>query len=177
VTGSGTIRVLKRDGTVEEFDGQKLAAAIWRVIRHEGQPFERATYLSDAVLFYLSRSGRACTSSAAVFEMCVKVLQHVQLARSAGAMQEHRSWRHRKRTVLRIHHEGGKTTLWDKSWLARFAQRSWHLSPAASRIVAANVEHELLSCDQAEFDRQCVIEKLNDCVASYGLADAVPVHQ
>jgi hypothetical protein len=174
MSGSGTIRVLKRDGSVELFDVVKLSGVLWRAIRPSGHPYERARYLGDAVMFYLSRDGSRCVSSAAIFEMCVRLLQHVGFAEAATAFQGHRSWRQAKRKSLRVTHEGLKVTLWDKSWLAGFAQRCWHLSPGTARTIAGEIEAGLLAGGEDQVSRFAVIEMLNERVAAYGLADAVP---
>jgi hypothetical protein len=175
LVGSWTIRVLKRDGQAEEFDGLKLAAAIWRAMGGRKDTYSRAIYLSEAVRFYLSRGRQGCVSSAAIFEMCVMLLQHVGLPSAARRMQEHRSWRLARRREFRIRHERGELTLWEKAWLAQFAQRCWHLSTRTARILAGQVEADLLRGAAREVPRQEIIDRLNEVTAAYGLADAVPV--
>ena len=83
MAGSGTIRILKRGGGVEDFDGLKLAAALWRTLGGGREGYHQSLYLSDAVRFYLVRGGRYCVSSAAIFEMCVRLLCHI--GRTAAA--------------------------------------------------------------------------------------------
>jgi len=173
--GSRTIQVLKRNGKAEEFDELKLACAFWRAMggRRESRPV--AVHLSQAVRFYLSREQHSCISSAAIFEMCVKVLVHAELLEAASMLQAHWSWRQGRRRELRVRHDFGKVTLWDKSWLADFAQRSWRLSRRSARILAEQVETDLLKDGPQEVARDEVIARLNDAVSAYGLADAVPV--
>ena len=177
LVGSWTIRVLKRDGQAEEFDGLKLAAAIWRAMGARKVTYSRAVYFSDAVRFYLLRGRQGCVSSAAIFEMCVKLLQYVGEPVAARQMQEHRSWRLARRRELCIRHERGELTLWEKAWLAQFAQRCWHLSTRTARILAGQVEADLLRGTAHEVPRQDIIDRLNDITAAYGLADAVPVER
>ena len=169
------IRVLKRDGKAEEFDGLKLAATIWRAMGGGKEAYSQAVFFSDAVRFYLSRSRRGCVSSAALFEMCVKLLQHIGQPLAARRLQEHRSWRLARRREFRIRHERGKLTLWEKGWLADFAQRCWGLSPGTARTLAGQVEADLLRTPAREVPRQEIINRLNEITAAYGLADAVPV--
>jgi hypothetical protein len=175
LVGSWTIRVLKRSGQAEEFDGLKLAAAIWRAMGGRKGAYPQALYFSDAVRFYLSRGRQGCVSSAAIFEMCVKLLQYVGQPLAARRLQEHRSWRLARRRGLRIRHERGELTQWEKGWLAEFAQRCWRLSAPTARILAGQVEADLLREDSREIPRQEIIDRLNEITAAYGLADAVPV--
>lgn len=169
------IRVLKRNGSSESFDSSKLTAALWRAVKPCGESHQRASALADAVLFYLARNESPCVSSAAIFEMCLKTLGHVNLSHAARLMQFHRFWRQSRRKNLRIRHDDQKLTLWDKGWLADVAQTSWNLSPTTCRILAADVEMQLLEDGRDELGRHYVIELMNDRVAAYGLADAVPV--
>lgn len=171
------IRVLKRDGQAEEFDGLKLAAAIWRAMGGDRDSYSQALYLSDAVRSYLWRGRQGCVSSAAIFEMCVKLLQYVGQPLAARRLQEHRSWRLARRREFRIRHEPGKLTLWEKAWLAQFAQRCWRLSPCTARILAGQIEADLLQTPAREVPRQEIIDRLNEITAAYGLADAIPVSQ
>jgi hypothetical protein len=107
--------------------------------------------------------------------MCVKLLQYVGQPLAARRLQEHRSWRLGRRREFRIRHERGKLTVWEKSWLAEFAQRCWRLSARTSRILAGQVEEDLLRTPAREVPRQEIIDRLNEITAAYGLADAVPV--
>ena len=176
MNGSGTIQVVKRDGSSEPFNSCKLTSAILRVA---GKRLKTGQihYLSDAVLFYISRSGSSCASTSAIFEMCVKMLQYICENQAAQALQDHRAWRTSRRRNMRIRHEANMITMWDKSWLAEIASRSWHISPRTARIIAAEVEIILLNDDANMIDRETVIDILNEQVAAFGLADAVPAKQ
>ena len=174
MSGSGTVQVLKRDGTAEGFDGRKLAASIWRSMDRDSTSYEHARRLAEAVETYIIRKGKACVSSSAVFEMTVKALRHVGLPHAAQSAETYRIWRSLLRKELRIQHEEGQLTLWDKNWLLEFASRSWHISPRTARILAGKVELDLLRDNEGIVPRQKVIDLLNRVVAEYGLADAVP---
>jgi hypothetical protein len=102
------------------------------------------------------------------------LLQYVGQPLAARRLQEHRSWRLARRGELRIRHERGKLTLWEKGWLAEFAQRCWRLSNRTARILAGQVEADLLRGPAREVPRQEIIDRLNEITAAYGLADAVP---
>jgi len=175
--GSRTIRVVKRDGSVERFDPAKLASSIWRVMQVEKGCFNHARQLAEAIGAHLVRRSGPRSSSRAVFEMTVKALRYVGLSLSADLMERHRSWRQNRRNRLQVRHENGMVTLWDKAWLKEFTVRSWHISPRAARIIATEVEQQLLSANRNIVLRQEVLEMLNCAMAEYGLADAVPVQQ
>ena len=177
MSGSGTVQVLKSDGNLEDFDSRKLSAAMWRVIRTHGGSYDQASELGAAMALYLDRVSWVCITSAAVFEMCVKVLRQVGFSPAAEALEDHREWRNARRRRLRVRHDTGKVTLWEKSWLCEFARRSWHLSGSAARIIAGRIEADLLAETQTSVSRQAVVDRLNAYVAGYGLADAVPVQQ
>lgn len=178
---------------------------------------DRAQHLCDAILFYLARGRSSCLSTGALFEMCLTVLHHVGMPRSAQCLGAHRQWRRDRRHALRIRHESGQVTCWEKSWLAEVAVNMWNLSPAAARVLAAQVEAQLLQRVEQfvpdsgmpgsqtpglrtpdartpdrtrdprtpaggrdgwpatlELPRHAVLDLLNETVAAYGLADAVP---
>jgi len=177
VNGSRKVRVVKRDGSVEDFSRRKLAASMWRAMKGACGEFRDAVELTRAVEIYLVRRRCLCASSAAVMEMTVKVLRRVGLPAAADAMENHHSWRALRRKRLRLHHGGGRVTGWDKSWLAKFVCRSWGVLPVTGRIVAGMLESELLAEDRRQFTREEVIARMNGYVASLGLADAVPVRQ
>ena len=173
--GSKTIRVIKRDGSAELFDETKLAAAMWTAMRTRQGEYEDARELARAVRCFLHRVDWPCVASAAVFEMTIKIMRRIQLRRAAAAMETHRQRRKLRRKRLRVIHDGGRMTVWDKSWLAELAKGSWRLLPRTARILAGEIERELLDERRRWIDRGDLINRLNECVVEYGLADAVPV--
>lgn len=175
MSGSRKIRVIKRDGSEEPFDARKLAAAMARAMSRTDGQFHEACQLSEAIEIYVRRTGWRCVPTAAVYEMTVKALCCSGLARASKAMEAHRDRRQAGRRALRIRHDDGKLTQWDKSWLGELARRSWFLSPTTGRFLAGRVEAELIARRAAEVARYDVLEMLNRQVAEYGLADAVPV--
>jgi len=168
------IQVLKRDGSVEGFDARKLTAAIWRSMRGASRTFEHACRLAEAVELYLRRRDVRCISSTALFEMTLKVLRCVGPLRAADAAEKFRQLRDALRRQLRIRHEKGRITYWDKAWACEFARASWGVSPQTARILAGKIEIELFALNDPVVPRQKVLDMLNRMMAEYGLADAVP---
>jgi len=177
------IRVVKVDGSLETFDHLKLTAAFWKVLAPAGQGYDRARYLADAVWFFLSRSHLRQATTGAIFEMAMKVLHNAGLNCSAQAMAAYRTRRQGRRVLVRVRHDE-HLTAWDKSWLSGVAQQYWCLSSTTARIIAGQIEHDLLQMNESdtsdttrprELSRLYLIDMLNTRVAQLGLADTVPV--
>ena len=175
--GSGKIRVIKRDSTEEPFDARKLAASMFSAMQGGRGRLYDAVQLSIAIGIYFERSSLRTVNSDALSELAVKVLRRCRLGEAASAMEEFRQQRRIRRTRLCVQHEGGEVTMWDKGWLSSWAQGSWMLSRTTSRILAGQVERELLDGGAMVVSRLDVLDMLNRRVAEYGLADAVPVRQ
>ena len=175
MNGSRKIRVVKRDGTEEVFDPEKLAGAMARAMGGSYERFRCCRHIALGIGIYLRRSRWHRISSGAILEMVVKVLVRLGWSRPAERLQAHHRLRQDRRERLKVCHEGGEITLWDKSWLSQLAQRSWFLLPTTGRILAGQIERELLDGPLGVVSRRDVLDRLNRRVAEYGLADAVPV--
>lgn len=175
MSGSRTIRVLKRDGRTEDFNRGKLACAMWRAMRGTGTRRSDARELASAVAIYLDSKSKYTVSSSAVFEMGLKVFRRVAMYPAAKVFEAHRVWRDDGRKALRVAHESGRETRWDKGWLAEVISHSWHIQLEVSRILAGEVENRVLQERRETISRLEVLDIANETVASYGLADAVPV--
>lgn len=169
------IKVRKRDGSVEAFDEQRLRGVIARGLVAADGDFTFAGELASAIHFYLRKSRQYLVTSSALFEMTLKAMQRVNMHTAANRLELHRSAREMKRRLLRISYGQRTTTLWDKSWLAEFACRSWNVSHRTGRILAGEVENALLRDCGTVVQRSEVISMLNKLVGQFALADAVPV--
>lgn len=175
MNGSGTIQVIKRDGSSEPFDLRKLAASIWAAMRSRQGAYFDAVELARSVQMYVERIGWPTVSSAAIFEMTLKILRRVHFDESARAYETISHVRKYRRKQFRVVHSNGHVTMWDKSWLARLGAQSWQLTPRTARILASHVEDRLLSEPGRWASREDIIDMLNGLVAEFGLADAVPI--
>jgi len=164
---------MKRDGSTEPFDESKLTGAIWGAMARAGGEYQDARELARAVQCYLHRAGWPCVASVAIFDMTVKILRRVRFTGAARAMVRFHQRRRSGRKLLRVAHDGGQITAWDKAWAAKLACHSWQLQPRTGRIVASLVEKDLLRQPGQIVERGEVIEQINECVAAHGLADAV----
>jgi len=153
---SRTIRVRKRDGNIEAFDVGKVAGVFRRALAHLPGECVEGGELARAVHLYLLRTNRRSISSSAVFEMAVKALH---------------------RRLLRIRHADGRVTQWDKTWLAEWTRHVWRVSRRTARMLAGEVEYDLLPQEETDLSREEVIDRLNEQVAQWGLAEAVPAYE
>ena len=138
--------------------------------------FRDACDLAEATGLYLRRSGRMRISTAALFEMALKVLQRAGLAEAAEILEMHHLHRKARRQATVLYHGPGKITFWQKAWLCEQIRRIWQLSPTTARVLAGHVERDLLAGGREMLTRQQVLEAANACVAGFGLADAQPPH-
>jgi hypothetical protein len=176
VNGSRTIRVAKRDGTFEPFDRAKLGAAMYRVMQDGEDTFSEAGEVALAIDIYLDQRGWSTVSSAAVFEMVLKTFRRIGMDLPAAIMETHHTWRARRRRCLKVIYPDGRTARWDKGWLVKLICSSWHLGGTAGRILAGDIEIQLLESDTVGLiGRNDLIEQINALVSACGLADAVPV--
>ena len=175
VDRSRMIKVTKRDGSIEDFDVAKLGGMLGRGFRKVGGDISNACELARAIEIFLVRSKRYEISSSALFEMGLKALRHVKMNDAAEILELHRTLRTIRRRFVRIRHENEKLTRWEKSWLVELAIRMWHVSRNTARILAGEVENEIISKNQPEMPREEILDLLNKRMAELGLADAVPV--
>ncbi len=169
------VEVIKRDGSTEAFDTAKLAGMLRKGMQRLGYPADNAGDLAGAVEVYLQRMQQQEISSSAVFEMGLKTLQHVGLDDVADVIELTRDLRRARRSMLRVRQDDGKFTAWEKGWLADLGGRMWCLSPNCARIIAAEVEQQLLEVETTKISRDEVLDLFNRHVFEFGLADAVPV--
>jgi transcriptional regulator NrdR family protein len=169
------VEVLKRDGSTEAFDVAKLAGMLRKGMHHLGFSARNAGDLAGAVEIYLHRMQQQVVSSSAVFEMGLKTLHHVGMDDVSEIIELTRNLRTVRRSMLRVRQDDGRLVAWDKGWLANLGGRMWCLSPNCARILAGEVEQQLLAVDAVEISRFEILEMFNRHVFEFGLADAVPV--
>lgn len=175
MSGSGTIRVLKRDGGTEPFQVLKLAGAMRRAMQGTPGRLRDARDLAEAVEIHLVRTSCREPTSEAIFRMTLRVLRRVGLDHAAKILENHRLWRRVRRSGLLLYHGPGKVTLWEKGWLCQYLRCAWNVSPGPARAIAAAVELDLLTMDQIMVTRAEVLARVNEAVSQFGLAEAVPL--
>ncbi len=167
---SGTISVLKRDGTIEPFDRLKLRGCLLRAMGSR-----REAYLADVIAAgvecYLRRQRTRCVTSPAVLEMVLAVLGRLEMHPAKAALEGRHAARLRLRDRLTLHHTADTRTAWSKDWLVHQGRSHWHLGRAAARILAGEIEQRLMQRGALEADRQDIIRMLARDVAAWGLTD------
>jgi len=167
------IRVLKRDGTSEPFDRYKLRGCLLGLLRSLGEDPWHGEVLSSAVEQYLRRRGILCITSAALLEMVLTTLRISGLGRAGAELERRHAARLAMRARLILVHGAGVRTAWSKDWLVRRLCSRWRLGRAAARILAGEIELELLGRGGGEIRRKDVVAMLAQRVAACGLADHV----
>jgi hypothetical protein len=171
------VHIQKRDGQWEPFDRRKLAAAMWRAMPPASGRYLDVCDLAAAIEIYLQRKDRHSITSRAVFEMTLKVLRRAGFCEAAEGMEEYALRRSLRRRAVTVLHAGGRCTCWNKHWLVEKVRTSWNLSRPVSRIIAGQVEDEVLARRCRQVVRDELMMLLNRRVSQFGLADAVPVRQ
>jgi len=174
---SRKIVVVKRDGEYELFNTGKLAATVWRGVERTDGHYNDAIELARAVRIYLRRRAVVETSSRVIQDLMLRAMRKVNMNEAAVLVELHSILRDERRKDFTVLHEKGGSAEWDKSWVASLISRMWHISRIASRIIAGEIEMELLEQAGRVVKRGEVIKMLNAKVTQYGLADAVPVRQ
>jgi len=132
--------------------------------------------LSAAVGQYLRRRGVRCLTSAAVLEMVLTTLRISGLGRVGAELERRHAARLGMRNRLILDHGSGVRTAWSKDWLVRRLCSRWALGRAAARILAGEIELELLGMDLEEIHRNEVVAMLTERVAACGLTGHVDPH-
>lgn len=165
-----TICVLKRNGTSEPFDRFKLRGCLLGLLKSLGADPWHGEILSAAVGQYLHRRRVRCITSAALLEMVLTTLRISGLAEVASELERRHAARLSMRSRLVLDHGMGVRTVWSKDWLVRRLCSRWRLGLAAARILAGEIELELLGQSLDVIRRQDVEAMLTDRVVACGLA-------
>ena len=169
VSRSGTIDVLKRNGSSEPFDVRKLRGCLLRVLTGTPDDYHVADALANGISHYIRRRRMRALSSAAILEMALTVLQGVGFPEAGNDLEDHyverRAWRER----LTVHHDGDTRTVWSKQWLVRLALARWDLTDPTARIIAGQVERDLWERNVSDVARDEVLHMLARHLAAYGL--------
>lgn len=163
------IQVVKRDSSVEPLCVDRLRACLWRAMGPAGGRFSKAHHLSRAIQLYLHRTGAVEVSSRALFEMAVRALRLTRHDAAADALEAHSRRRRDARRSLKVVHDSGRRTRWDRSWLTAQIRTRWGVSGGAARAISAAIETELLD-GRSLVERGRVLDLIDERVENFGLA-------
>ncbi|MBT3278217.1 MAG: hypothetical protein HN909_08095 [Phycisphaerales bacterium] len=171
-----TIEVSKRDGSVEPFCEQKLSGAMWRSLQITTGDYHMALELSRAIGLFLQRQATDRVDSVVLFELALKALRRIRRGDAAERMELFHTLRSVRRRLVDVHHPCGEITRWDKGWCAKLAVSMWGLQITTGRQIASEIELELLDNQHITVDRSFVVDRINEKVSEFGLAEAMPLH-
>lgn len=168
------ISVIKRDGSTEGFERLKVRSCLMRALAGEIDGLYQADVLSSALEFYLHRRKLRCISSPALMEMVLTALKAAGQKRAARRMERFHARRMGLRGRLVLHHGFGPPTAWSKEWLAHHARSLYDLGATAARILAGDVELQLLRRRRREIGRGEVMRMLHREAQAFGLTALSP---
>jgi hypothetical protein len=157
------LKVIKADGSVEEYFHTKIVGTINNALAESGQPdVFIAEHLADAVTFFLYRSQNHHTVTSGVILSIIKaVLDETGYEDSALALTEHHLRRKIKRSRIEVLHidvqniadigsfNGTDGTLpksrWDKSKIVDWLVKKHQISRHTARMIASMTEEKILA--------------------------------
>ena len=157
------LKVIKTDGSIEEYLHTKVLGTISNALGSAGQAdIEVAEQLADVVTYYLyHRQSRRSITSSEIFSVIKAVLAATNYEDAAIALTEHHFKRKLKRSrieVVRIDvrelkdaqllaagDRGDSTCRWDKSRIVEDLVTKSDVSRQAARMIASMVEEKIFS--------------------------------
>jgi hypothetical protein len=152
----GSIRVRKRDGSVEPFVLSKLRTCLGNGFQASGEMRERGTAtcqeLAEAVHAYLERTEpEATVSSKRLAELVELVLSQTGYSAASMAIRQHVQLRDQQRRWLRVASRQGAEgryiqRRWNKARIVAHLNGHHQLDAPAARMIASRVEQLIIAC-------------------------------
>ena len=157
------LKVIKADGSVEEYFHTKIVGTINNALAESDQPdVFIAEHLADAVTFFLYRSQNHYTVTSGVILSIIKaVLDETGYEDSALALTEHHLRRKIKRSRIEVLHidvqniadigsfygtdESLPKSRWDKSKIVDWLVKKHQIPKHTARMVASMTEEKILA--------------------------------
>ena len=157
------LKVIKADGSVEEYFHTKVVGTINNALAESDQPdVFIAEHLADAVTFFLYRSQNRYTVTSGVILSIIKaVLDETGYEDSALALTEHHLRRKIKRSRIEVLHidvqniadigsfygtdESLPKSRWDKSRIVDWLVKKHQLPRHTARMIASMTEEKILT--------------------------------
>jgi len=157
------LKVIKADGSVEEYFHTKVVGTINNALAESDQPdVFIAEHLAEAVTFFLYRSQNRYTVTSGVILSIIKaVLDETGYEDSALALTEHHIRRKIKRSRIEVLHidvqniadigsfygtdESLPKSRWDKSKIVDWLVKKHHLPRHTARMIASMTEEKILA--------------------------------
>jgi hypothetical protein len=157
------LKVIKADGSVEEYFHTKIVGTINNALAESDQPdIFIAEHLADAVTFFLYRSQNRYTVTSGVILAIIKaVLDETGYEDSALALTEHHIRRKIKRSRIEVLHidvqniadigsfygtdESLPKSRWDKSRIVDWLVKKHQIPRHTARMIASMTEEKILA--------------------------------
>ncbi len=151
------LKVIKADGSVEEYLHTKVIGTIGCVLAGVGQADTYiAEHLAEAVTFFLYRKQKRCTvSSSEIFSIIEAVLAATKYEEAAIALSEHHFARRLKRSRTEVisgdvemlcdGEESSGRCRWDKSRIVADLMTREGISRPTARTIASMVEEKVFN--------------------------------
>jgi hypothetical protein len=178
MNGSRKILVVKRGAWTEPFQLEKLRLCLWRALGGDGESFQSAQCLAQAVGIYLKREKRWRISSKALLEIAVRALTQTGYTDAAKRLEDCHQQRLVARRGLQITQAKGPgensandcwVFRWDRNYVTRQIEQRWEVGHAAAAVISADIEDELLD-GRPRIDRHELMDIIDERVDSFGLA-------
>ena len=175
----GSIRIMKRDGSIEPFVLSKLLHCIGNGFCTSGEPPERSSAtargLAEAVHAYLRKTGpRSPVPTEQLSELVELVLTQTGHTAVGMAIKQHDQLRDRQRRWLRVagsNHRNGcyVQRRWNKCRVVEHLREAHVLDAPASRIIASRVEQLVFNCGLKVVTTGLVREMVKSELLAWGL--------
>jgi|GEM_PF-1658546 len=181
----GTIRVLKRDGSVEDFNFSKLLTCIRHGFQGSGEPLDRhkatSKGLTEAVQTYLERSEpHSPVPTHYLAELVELVLTQTGYTAASLVIKEHADLRGRRRNWVKVaqrRERDGRIVQkrWSKSRVVRHLVEIHRLETPSARMIAGRVEQLVFNCGIKVVTTGLVDEMVLSELLAWGLLPAALV--
>lgn len=175
----GSIRVMKRDGSIEPFVFAKLINCIQSGFRASGEPPERGATtsreLAGAVKAYLEKTHPdTAVPSEHLAELVELVLTQTGYTAASMAVKQHTQLRTQQRRWLRVAHRRRRDgryvqKQWNKSHIDQYLRNEHRLDTPASRMIASRVEQLVFNCGLKVVTTGLVEEMTRSELLAWGL--------
>lgn len=143
------VQIVKRDGSVEEFQFAKLRRCLAAAMKACSYDIRYADALTRAVSMHLEEWTESKPPSSDYVFRCVKtVLDETGLGDVAGELSRHRRQRavHRRRiSILDDASADGRTVNWSKSAVATVLADRHQMAAGTARILASEIESRVFA--------------------------------
>ncbi|RMF83356.1 MAG: hypothetical protein D6744_04830 [Planctomycetota bacterium] len=172
-----TMKVSKRDGTVEPFNQGKVRRCIALGCQAVGVTTRVADSLARAVAIHLRESAEPGLPTTEYIFRCVRAaLEQTEFPRAARVLMQHRRWRDLSRESIRVfdaRRPERPAGQWRKTRVVRTLERRYRLSPSTARILAGELEERVLGLRYQMISTALLGELIRNELRAWGLLGEV----